>query len=62
MRDPSGTSRGFAFLTFEDQAAVNAVVAREHVLDGKSVCPVLPLDVFTSPSPLRSVDCGDLFL
>lgn len=37
MRDASGTSRGFAFLTFEDANAVNAVVAREHVLDGKTV-------------------------
>jgi RNA-binding protein Musashi len=45
MRDPAGTSRGFAFLTFEDANAVNAVVAREHYLDGKAVrvtsaCPV----------------------
>ncbi|TFK37646.1 hypothetical protein BDQ12DRAFT_685050 [Crucibulum laeve] len=39
MRDPSGTSRGFAFMTFEDPNAVNAVVAREHVLDGKSIDP-----------------------
>lgn len=37
MRDPSGTSRGFAFLTFEDADAVNAVVVREHFLDGKAV-------------------------
>ncbi|RDB19606.1 hypothetical protein Hypma_013256 [Hypsizygus marmoreus] len=39
MRDPSGTSRGFAFLTFEDASAVNAVVAREHYLDGKAIDP-----------------------
>ncbi|KAF8990265.1 hypothetical protein BDQ17DRAFT_1372173 [Cyathus striatus] len=39
MRDPSGTSRGFAFLTFEDPSAVDAVVGREHVLDGKSIDP-----------------------
>jgi len=37
MRDNAGTSRGFAFLTFEDPSAVNAVVAREHILDGKAV-------------------------
>lgn len=37
MRDPAGTSRGFAFLTFEDPNAVHAVTAREHTLDGKSV-------------------------
>ncbi|GLB44646.1 putative RNA recognition motif containing protein [Lyophyllum shimeji] len=39
MRDASGTSRGFAFLTFEDPDAVNAVVARDHVLDGKAIDP-----------------------
>jgi RNA-binding protein Musashi len=38
MRDPAGTSRGFAFLTFEDPTSVNAVVVREHYLDGKAVC------------------------
>ncbi len=37
MRDPAGRSRGFAFLTFEDPASVNAVVVKEHVLDGKRV-------------------------
>lgn len=37
MRDASGRSRGFAFLTFEDPAAVNAVMVREHFLDGKIV-------------------------
>lgn len=39
MRDPNGRSRGFAFLTFEDPAAVNAVVVREHHLDGKAIDP-----------------------
>lgn len=37
MRDAAGRSRGFAFLTFEDAAAVNAVMVREHFLDGKVV-------------------------
>jgi hypothetical protein len=37
MRDPSGTSKGFAFLTFEDPNVVGAVTAREHTLDGKTV-------------------------
>ena len=37
MRDATGRSRGFAFLTFEDPAAVNAVMVREHYLDGKIV-------------------------
>ncbi|KAF8525840.1 hypothetical protein BU17DRAFT_41224, partial [Hysterangium stoloniferum] len=39
MRDASGRSRGFAFLTFEDPAAVNAVMVREHYLDGKIIDP-----------------------
>ncbi|KAJ7067864.1 hnRNP A1-gamma isoform [Mycena amicta] len=39
MRDPSGTSRGFAFMTFEDAAAVTLVLGREHILDGKSIDP-----------------------
>lgn len=38
MRDPSGTSRGFAFLTFEDPSAVQVVTAQDHFLDGKAVC------------------------
>ncbi|KAF7331694.1 HnRNP A1-gamma isoform [Mycena kentingensis (nom. inval.)] len=39
MRDPSGTSRGFAFMTFEDASAVAQVIGREHTLDGKSIDP-----------------------
>lgn len=37
MRDAAGRSRCFAFLTFEDPASVNAVMVREHILDGKIV-------------------------
>lgn len=37
MRDAAGRSRCFAFLTFEDPASVNAVMVREHFLDGKIV-------------------------
>ena len=37
MRDAAGRSRCFAFLTFEDPASVNAVMVREHFLDGKVV-------------------------
>lgn len=54
MREPNGTSRGFAFLTFEDPAAVNSVVSREHFLDGKGVrrsfpeSPVTPLTTVVS--------------
>ena len=40
MRDPDGRSRGFAFLTFEDPNSVNAVMVREHYLDGKAVSPL----------------------
>ncbi|PVF99272.1 RNA-binding domain-containing protein [Serendipita vermifera] len=39
MRDPAGRSRGFAFLTFEDPAAVNKVMVQEHYLDGKIIDP-----------------------
>ncbi|XP_006457568.1 hypothetical protein AGABI2DRAFT_80008 [Agaricus bisporus var. bisporus H97] len=39
MRDAAGRSRCFAFLTFEDPASVNAVMVREHVLDGKIIDP-----------------------
>ncbi|GAA5911361.1 RNA-binding protein [Sporobolomyces salmoneus] len=40
MRDvETGRSRGFAFLTFDDAASVNAVMAREHHLDGKTIDP-----------------------
>lgn len=37
LRDQDGRSRGFAFLTFEDPNSVNAVMVREHILDGKAV-------------------------
>ncbi|KAI6118084.1 hypothetical protein F5141DRAFT_1096031 [Pisolithus sp. B1] len=39
MRDPDGRSRGFAFLTFEEPESVNAVLAQEHTLDGKTIDP-----------------------
>ncbi|KAJ4486170.1 heterogeneous nuclear ribonucleoprotein HRP1 [Lentinula aciculospora] len=39
MRDQAGRSRCFAFLTFEDAASVNAVMVKEHVLDGKIIDP-----------------------
>lgn len=37
MRDAGGRSRCFAFLTFDEPASVNAVMVREHFLDGKIV-------------------------
>lgn len=43
MRDAAGRSRCFAFLTFEDPASVNAVMVREHFLDGKIVRSVSSL-------------------
>ncbi|KZT63218.1 hypothetical protein DAEQUDRAFT_781193 [Daedalea quercina L-15889] len=39
LRDQDGRSRGFAFLTFKDPSSVNAVMVREHVLDGKAIDP-----------------------
>ena len=52
MRDPAGRSRGFAFLTFEDPAAVNAVMVREHYLDGKIVSfPSIPASLGYSRCP-----------
>lgn len=45
MRDAAGRSRGFAFLTFEDPAAVNAVMVREHFLDGKVVSGAAPRSI-----------------
>jgi len=40
MRDAaSNRSRGFAFVTFKDPKDVNAVMVREHFLDGKSIDP-----------------------
>jgi RNA recognition motif-containing protein len=41
MRDAAGRSRCFAFLTFEEPASVNAVMVREHFLDGKIVRTLL---------------------
>ncbi|KAI0689102.1 hypothetical protein BC835DRAFT_1370485 [Cytidiella melzeri] len=39
MRDAAGRSRCFAFLTFEEPQSVNAVMVREHFLDGKIIDP-----------------------
>ncbi|EAU87631.2 hnRNP A1-gamma isoform [Coprinopsis cinerea okayama7 len=40
MRDPNtGTSRGFAFLTFEDPNCVDLVLKQSHSLDGKAIDP-----------------------
>jgi RNA recognition motif-containing protein len=37
MRDPSGRSRGFAFLTYSNVSSVNKVMEQVHHLDGKQV-------------------------
>ena len=42
MRDAAGRSRCFAFLMFEEPASVNAVMVREHFLDGKIVSSSFP--------------------
>ncbi|KAH8831125.1 hnRNP A1-gamma isoform [Flagelloscypha sp. PMI_526] len=39
MRDPSGTSRGFAFMTFEDPSVLDIVLSKTHHLDGKLIDP-----------------------
>ncbi|KAK1926595.1 hypothetical protein DB88DRAFT_173245 [Papiliotrema laurentii] len=39
MRDPSGRSRGFAFLTYKDPASVVKVLDKTHHLDGKQIDP-----------------------
>ncbi|BEI86435.1 hypothetical protein CcaverHIS002_0607220 [Cutaneotrichosporon cavernicola] len=39
MRDPTGRSRGFAFLTFRDPASVTKVLEQNHQLDGKMIDP-----------------------
>lgn len=37
MRDPTGRSRGFAFLTFKEVKSVHRVLEQDHQLDGKMV-------------------------
>lgn len=39
MRDPSGRSRGFAFLTYTSAESVKKVLAQPHQLDGKQIDP-----------------------
>ena len=39
----TGRSRGFGFLTFKDPKCVNAVMVKEHILDGKIVVSYLTL-------------------
>ena len=41
MREASGRSRGFGFLTFKDPRVVNTVMVKEHFLDGKIVRALL---------------------
>lgn len=52
MRDgETQRSRGFAFLTFADASSVNAVMTREHYLDGKTVrrSPFVLVDAHSTP-------------
>ncbi|PVH18035.1 nuclear polyadenylated RNA-binding protein 4 [Candidozyma duobushaemuli] len=40
MKDPNtGRSRGFGFLTFRDPRAVDEVIRKDHILDGKLIDP-----------------------
>jgi hypothetical protein len=59
MRDAAGRSRCFAFLTFDEPASVNAVMVREHFLDGKIVSlsfAPFSLTKKLSPSSLSFLD------
>ncbi len=37
MRDPTGKSRCFGFVSFADTTVVDAVVSKTHILDNKQV-------------------------
>ncbi|KAJ9105944.1 hypothetical protein QFC19_003278 [Naganishia cerealis] len=39
MRDPTGRSRGFAFLTFADPSVIPNVLKQDHNVDGKIIDP-----------------------
>jgi RNA-binding protein Musashi len=56
MRDAAGRSRCFAFLTFDDPASVNAVMVREHVLDGKIVRALHHTPCITDGGPGAQID------
>lgn len=43
MRDPSGRSRGFAFLTYTSPVSVSKVLEEVHHLDGKQVGFLFPV-------------------
>lgn len=60
MRDANGRSRCFAFLTFEDPASVNAVMVREHVLDGKIVRVINDYIYLSSYSFLNANVCRSI--
>ena len=37
MKEASGLSRGFAFVTYEDTRVLDRVVLDKHIIDGKQV-------------------------
>lgn len=39
MRDPTGKSRCFGFLTFSDSSVVDTILQKTHILDKKQVSP-----------------------
>jgi RNA recognition motif-containing protein len=47
MRDPSGRSRGFAFLTYSNVSSVDKVMGQVHHLDGKQASHPLSLSYVT---------------
>ena len=65
MRDAAGRSRCFAFLTFDEPASVNAVMVREHFLDGKIVSKCMQCKSFyflTLDCPFVRLTPNGLFL
>src|SRR5271170_5833490 len=49
----TGRSRGFGFLTFKDPKCVNAVMVKEHILDGKIVSPLVR-EAYLTPRLIRN--------
>jgi hypothetical protein len=61
MRDPTGRSRGFAFLTFRNASSVNSVMDKDHQLDGKMVSAELACLDRIILAPLLPLKCLKAF-
>lgn len=61
MRDPSGRSRGFGFLTYASAESVRKVLAKTHQLDGKQV-HISPLSIHRKVATCKSaISCTLLY-